>query len=150
MILRGGNKMDKKELLEKTLDNELLRFLGIQIESVNEDKAVISMQVTPRVHQYIGIMNGGVSLLLAETAASIGAVLKSDLTKFAPVGIEINANHLRAVSRGKVTVEATSLYHGRTISVWQIEIKDERQRLICISRCTIALRKGGAIMTDKK
>jgi uncharacterized protein (TIGR00369 family) len=141
--------MDKKELLEKTLDSELLRFLGIEIESISEEKVVLSMPVTPRVHQYIGIMNGGVSLVLAETAASIGAVMRSDLTRVAPVGIEINANHLRAVSRGKVTAQATSVYHGKTISVWQIEIKDERQRLICVSRCTIALRKGGA-MIDKK
>lgn len=138
------SEIDKKELLEKITNNELFQFFGIQIEQASEDKAVISMEVTPRVHQYIGIMNGGVSLLLAETAASIGAVLKSDLTRVAPVGIEINANHLRSVSRGKVTVEATSVYHGKTVSVWQIEIKDERQRLLCVSRCTIALRRGAA------
>jgi 1,4-dihydroxy-2-naphthoyl-CoA hydrolase len=143
--------MDKKELLEKTLDSELLRFLGVRIESVEPEKVVLSMQVAPHVHQYIGIMNGGVSLVLAETAASIGAVMRSDLSKVAPVGIEINANHLRAVAKGKVTVEAGSVYHGKTISVWQIEIKDERQRLVCVSRCTIALRKGGAsVVTDKK
>jgi 1,4-dihydroxy-2-naphthoyl-CoA hydrolase len=141
--------MDKRELLEKTLDSELLRFLGVAVESIETEKVVLSMTVTPRVHQYIGIMNGGVSLVLAETAASIGAVMRSDLTRVAPVGIEINANHLRAVSRGKVTVEASSVYHGKTISVWQIEIKDERQRPVCISRCTIALRKGGATI-DKK
>jgi 1,4-dihydroxy-2-naphthoyl-CoA hydrolase len=141
--------MDKRELLEKTFDSELLRFLGVAVESIEAEKVVLTMTVTPRVHQYIGIMNGGVSLVLAETAASIGAVMRSDLTRVAPVGIEINANHLRAVSRGKVTVEASSVYHGKTISVWQIEIKDERQRPVCISRCTIALRKGGATI-DKK
>jgi 1,4-dihydroxy-2-naphthoyl-CoA hydrolase len=149
-MISAAKFMDKKELLEKTVDSELLRFLGVRIESVEAEKVVLSMQVTPRVHQYIGIMNGGVSLLLAETAASIGAVMRSDLTRVAPVGIEINANHLRAASKGKVTVEASSLYHGKTLSVWQIEIKDERQRLVCVSRCTIALRKGGAGMTDKK
>ena len=137
----------KDEFLEKTANSELFRFFGIRIESASEDKAVISMEVTSRVHQYIGIMNGGVSLLLAETCASIGAVLKSDLEKCAPVGIEINANHLRSVSRGKVTVEAVPVYHGKTISVWQIEIKDERQRLLCVSRCTVALRRGGVITT---
>ncbi|HLM01274.1 MAG TPA: hotdog fold thioesterase [Pyrinomonadaceae bacterium] len=141
--------MDKRELLEKTLDSELLRFLGVRAESVEAERVVLSMQVTPRVHQYIGIMNGGVSLVLAETAASIGAVMRSDLSRVAPVGIEINANHLRAVAKGKVTVEANSVYHGKTISVWQIEIKDERQRLVCVSRCTIALRKGGADLIDK-
>ena len=102
------------------------------------------MPVTPRVHQYVGIMNGGVSLLLAETAASIGVVANCDLSKVTPVGIEINANHLRPVSKGRVTAEARAVYHGKTLSVWQIEIKDERERLICISRITIALKKGGA------
>jgi 1,4-dihydroxy-2-naphthoyl-CoA hydrolase len=89
-------------------------------------------------------MNGGVSLLLAESAASIGAVVSSDLSKVAPVGIEINANHLRSVSRGRVTAEATPVYHGKTLSVWQVEIKDGRGRLVCLSRCTLALRKGAA------
>ena len=136
--------MTKDELLEKTANSELLRLLEIKIESVEAGKAVISMPVTPRVHQYIGIMNGGVSLLLAETAASIGVVANSDLSKVTPVGIEINANHLRPVSRGRVTAEARAVYHGKTLSVWQIEIKDERERLICISRITIALKKGSA------
>jgi 1,4-dihydroxy-2-naphthoyl-CoA hydrolase len=138
------SEIDKKELLELTVNSEILKFLEIKIESVTDEKAVISMPVTPRVHQYIGIMNGGVSLLLAETAASVGAVMRSDLSEVAPVGVEINANHLRPVSKGKVTAEASSLYYGKTLSVWQIEIKDERGRLVCISRCTIALRKGGA------
>ena len=142
--------MDKRELLEKTLDSELLRFLGVEVESVEAERVVLSMTVGAHVLQYFGIMKGGVSLVLAETAASIGAVMRSDLSRVAPVGIEINANHLRAVSRGKVTVEANSVYHGKTISVWQIEIKDERQRLVCVSRCTIALRKGGAGLIDKK
>ena len=136
--------MTKEELLETTANSELLRLLEIKIESVDEEKAVISIPVTPRVHQYIGIMNGGVSLLLAETAASIGVVANSDLTRVTPVGIEINANHLRPVSRGRVTAEARPVYHGKTLSVWQIEIKDERQRLVCVSRCSIALKKGGA------
>lgn len=136
--------MTKEELLEKTGRSELFRLLEIKIESADAEKAVISMPVTPRVHQYIGIMNGGVSLLLAESAASIGAVLKTDLTKYTPVGVEINANHLRPVSKGRVTAEATPLYHGKTISVWQIEIKDNRGKLVCISRITIALKKGAA------
>src|SRR5215213_913458 len=110
--------MTKEELLEATANSELLRLLEIKIESVEKGRAVISMPVTPRVHQYVGIMNGGISLLLAETAASIGAVISSDLTKVTPVGIEINANHLRSVSRGRVTAEALAVYHGKTLSVW--------------------------------
>jgi uncharacterized protein (TIGR00369 family) len=89
-------------------------------------------------------MNGGVSLYLCETAASIGVVAGADLTKVTPVGIEINANHLRAVSRGIVTVEARPLYAGRTMSVWNIEITNEKGKLICTSRCSILLKKGAA------
>ena len=142
--------MTTEELLKRTANSELLRLLEIKIESVDAEKAVISMPVTPRVHQYAGIMNGGVSLLLAETAASIGVVANSDLSRVTPVGIEINGNHLRPVSRGRVTAEARAVYHGRTVSVWQIEIRDDRQRLVCLSRCTIALKKGGAFPEENK
>lgn len=143
------SESDKQALLEQVTHSELSEFLGIKIETVTNEKVVLTMPVTSRVHQYIGIMNGGISLLLAETAASIGAVMRSDLSKVAPVGIEINANHLRAVAKGVVTAEAISVYHGKTVSVWQIEIRDERQRLVCVSRCTIALRQGAARLNKK-
>ncbi|MCU1288624.1 MAG: esterase [Acidobacteria bacterium] len=136
--------MNKNELLERTEQNELLQFLGVKIESAEKEKVVLTMEVTPKVHQYVGIMNGGVSLFLCETAASIGAVINTDLTKYTPVGIEINANHLRAVSRGIISVEAKPLYSGRTVSVWNIEIYSDRRKLICSSRCSVLLRKGGA------
>jgi uncharacterized protein (TIGR00369 family) len=72
----------------------------------------------------------------------------SDLTKVTPVGIEINANHLRAVSKGVIKVEATPLYAGRTMSVWSIEIRDAREKLVCTSRCSILLRRGGAFAAE--
>ena len=91
------------------------------------------MPVTPKVHQYLGIMNGGVSLFLAETAASIGVVAGvRTLTQVSPVGVEINANHLRAVSKGILTVEAKPIYSGRTMAVWSIEITNDRGKLVCI------------------
>jgi uncharacterized protein (TIGR00369 family) len=136
--------MELEELLEKTRQSELLRLFEIEIERAEKGFVVLTMPVKPRVHQYIGIMNGGISLLLAETAASLGAVVSSDLTQVTPVGIEINANHLRAVSRGILRVEAKSVYHGRTLSVWQVEITNERGKMICVSRCTLSLKKGAA------
>jgi 1,4-dihydroxy-2-naphthoyl-CoA hydrolase len=136
--------MDKNELIKQTQNNELMQFLGVKIETVEDERTVLTMDVTPKVHQYIGIMHGGVSLFLSETAASIAAVCAADLTKFSPVGIEINANHLRAVSRGKITVEAKPLYNGRSMSVWNVEITNEKGKLICISRCSILHRKGAA------
>jgi 1,4-dihydroxy-2-naphthoyl-CoA hydrolase len=140
--------MNNDELVKITADNELMEFLGVKVEVAGADRVVLSMEVTPKVHQYVGIMNGGVSLYLCETAASIGVVLGSDLSKVTPVGIEINANHLRAVSKGVIKAEATPLYPGRTLSVWSIEIRDARERLICTSRCSILLRRGGAFPTE--
>lgn len=132
--------MNKSQLLKLTAENELMRFLGIEIVEANADRVVLTMEVTPKVHQYAGIMNGGVSLYLCETAASVGVVANADLGKATPVGIEINANHLRAVSKGLLTVVARPLYPGRTLNVWQIEITNERGKLICTSRCTVLLQ----------
>lgn len=115
----------------------MLEFLGVKIEIAETERVVLTMEVTPKVHQYVGIMNGGISLYLAETAASIGVVAGSDLTKVTPVGIEINANHLRAVSKGLLTVEAKPIYAGRTLSVWGIEITNDKGKLVCVSRITL-------------
>lgn len=137
--------MDKKELFRQTGENELMQFLGVKIDVVEKDRVVLTMEVTPKIHQYIGIMHGGVSLYLCETAASIGAVASADLTKVAPVGVELNANHVRAVSRGILTVEAKPVYGGRAMSVWGIEITNDKGKLVCTSRCTFMLKKGAAI-----
>ena len=133
--------MDNTHLIKKAAENELMRFLGVKIEVATADRVVLTMEVTPKVHQYVGIMNGGVSLYLCETAASIGVVARSDLSAVTPVGIEINANHLRSVSKGLITVEATPLYPGRTLNVWNIEITNDRGKLICTSRCTVLVQK---------
>jgi uncharacterized protein (TIGR00369 family) len=123
----------------------VLNTLGIKIESAERERVVLSMPVNERVHQYSGLLHGGVSVVLAETAASIGAALNTDLEHYTPVGVEINANHLRSVTKGTVVAEATPIYKGRQMSVWSIEIRDERQRLICVSRCTLALKPGSAL-----
>jgi 1,4-dihydroxy-2-naphthoyl-CoA hydrolase len=122
-------------------ENELLRFLGVNIEVAEPSRVVLTMEVTPRVHQYTGVMNGGVSVWLAETAASIGVVAGADLEKVTPVGIEINANHIRAVSKGTITVEAVPLHEGKTLSVWKIDITNDRGKLVCTSRITLLIQK---------
>jgi uncharacterized protein (TIGR00369 family) len=137
--------MDKAELIKQTQENDLMRFLGVKIDLATPERVVMTMEVTPRVHQYLGIMNGGVSLYLCETAASIGVVAGADLTRVTPVGIEINANHLRAVSKGVLTVEAKPLYPGRTLNVWNIEITNEKGKLVCTSRITILMQKRAAL-----
>lgn len=136
--------MNTKDLIEATANNELVRFLGVEIKESAADRVVLTMEVTPKVHQYMGIMNGGVSVYLCETAASIGAVSSIDPNEASPVGIEINANHLRAVSKGVVTVTASPIYQGRTMSVWGIEITNDGGKLVCISRCSVLLRRNSA------
>jgi uncharacterized protein (TIGR00369 family) len=133
--------MDKSELIKITAENELMQFLGVKIVESTAERVVLKMEVTPKVHQYVGIMNGGVSLYLAETAASIGVVSNADLTKVTPVGVEINANHIRAVSKGVLTVTATPIFPGRTMSIWQIDIANDKDKLVCTGRCSILLQK---------
>ena len=133
--------MDRSTLIKQTGENELMQFLGIKIEVATPERVVLTMEVTPKVHQYVGIMNGGVSLYLCETAASIGVVAGADLTKVTPVGIEINANHIRSVSRGVLTVEAKPLHTGRTMSVWTINITNDKGKLVCTSRLTMLIQK---------
>jgi len=133
--------MDKSSLIAQVAESEMLQFLGVKVEVATADRVVLTMEVTPKVHQYVGIMNGGISLYLCETAASIGVVAGADLTKVTPVGIEINANHLRAVSKGVITVEAKPLHTGRTVSVWKIDITNDKGKLICTSRLTMLIQK---------
>lgn len=132
---------DRRRLLDEVANNELLKYLGVEIETAEPDRVVLKMPVTPKVHQYTGIMNGGVSVYLAETAASIGVVAGADLEKVTPVGIEINANHLRAVSKGVITVEATPVHQGRTMAVWKIDISNDRGKLVCTARITLLIQK---------
>lgn len=133
--------MDKTELIKNVGENELMKFLGVKIEVATPDRVVLTMEVTPKVHQYVGIMNGGVSMYLCETAASIGVVAGADLTKVTPVGIEINANHLRAVSKGIITVEAKPIHTGRTMGVWGINITNDKGKLVCTARLTMLIQK---------
>lgn len=138
------------ENMRSRTDQTVLKTLNIEIESAEKERVVLSMPVEERVHQYTGLLHGGVSVVLAETAAAIGAALNTDLERFTPVGVEINANHLRSVSSGRVTAVAVPVYKGRQMTVWSIEIRDERERLICVSRCTLALKPGSALSSTEE
>ena len=141
--------MDQAELIKRSGQNELMRFLGVEIVEATAERVVLTMEVTRKVHQYLGVMNGGVSLYLCETAASVGVVAGVDLEKYAPVGVEINANHLRAGSKGIITVEATPIYPSRTLRVWQINITNDRGKLVCTSRCSVLVQKRPAVTKDE-
>ena len=119
--------------------NTLIEHLGMTLVDATPERVVIDMPVGPRVHQPYGLLHGGASVALAESAASIGAALNIDRDKQWAVGLEINANHLRAVSSGTITAEALPLHRGRTTMVWEVKIRDAEQRLVCVSRCTVAI-----------
>ena len=112
--------------------------LGIEIVEASAEKLVATMPVEPRHHQPLGYLHGGASVALAETVASVGAYLAAP-EGFITFGMEINANHLRPKQSGRVTATGTPVYAGRSTAVWQVEIRDEEETLICVSRCTLAL-----------
>ncbi len=117
----------------------LVSTLGIEIIEQSKQRVVAKMPVTPTVHQPFGILHGGASVALAETVASMAGWLNVDNSKNTVVGLEINANHVRAKRDGIVTAVATPLHIGRKTHVWEIRITDEQDRLVCISRCTLAV-----------
>ena len=123
----------KKKILDK-LNNwsseTLGRTIGIIFTDVDDDMLQATMPVTPKVHQPYGILHGGASVALAETLGSCLSVLHVDTEKFAPVGTNINSNHLRAKREGVVTGTATFIRKGNTVHVSQIEIRDEKGHLI--------------------
>jgi uncharacterized protein (TIGR00369 family) len=113
--------------------------LGIEIVELSAERVVATMPVDDRTRQPFGILHGGASVALAETAVSLGAWRSIDRERFAAVGLEINANHIRAKSDGVVRIVATPLHKGRSTQVWSAEIRDERERLVCVVRCTMAI-----------
>jgi uncharacterized protein (TIGR00369 family) len=112
--------------------------LGIELQELTPQRVVATMPVTPQHHQPFGFLHGGASVALAETVASIGGYLNCPPGKGA-FGLEINANHVRPVREGLLTATATPLHLGHTTHVWDIKITDERDRLVCVSRCTVAV-----------
>ncbi|QAY72885.1 hotdog fold thioesterase [Agromyces protaetiae] len=116
-----------------------VRALGIEITGSTDDSLFGRMPVDGRTRQPGGVLHGGASVVLAETLASWGASFTVDPEKFYCVGMEINANHVRPVADGWVTGTATPLSRGRTTQVWDIRITDDQGRLVCVSRCTMAI-----------
>ena len=113
--------------------------IGIEITTLTKEKVVATMPVDDRTRQPFGLLHGGASAALAETVASLGAYMNVDQDTQAAVGVELNANHLRGKTEGTVTATATPVHRGRTIHVWEIRIEDEESRLVCVSRCTLAI-----------
>jgi 1,4-dihydroxy-2-naphthoyl-CoA hydrolase len=136
----GGMRQEQfiQQIKARSKDT-LIGLLGIDYVELSPDKVVMTMPIGPKVWQPAGILHGGASVVLAETAATMATALNIDLQKYAPVGMEINANHIRSKREGIVTAVATPLHKGRTTMVWDIKITDEDGKLICVSRCTMAV-----------
>jgi uncharacterized protein (TIGR00369 family) len=110
--------------------------LGIEVALVTPEKVILSVEVGPKVHQPYGILHGGVSALMAEGAASIGGAVSVG-PEHIVVGTELNCSHLRSMTEGTLTATATPFRKGRNVHVWGIELRDDKDRLICVARCTL-------------
>ena len=132
----------KIELLQETSSKTIVNHLGIEILEIGDDYLLGRMPVDARTHQPFGLLHGGASVVLAETLGSLASTMVLDIASGQmPVGIEINANHVRGVRSGWVYGRATPINIGRTIHVWDIKITDEKDRLVCSSKLTTMVIK---------
>jgi 1,4-dihydroxy-2-naphthoyl-CoA hydrolase len=117
----------------------LVAHLGIVITELGDDFIRATMPVDHRTHQPMGLLHGGASVALAESLGSMGAYLCVDASRYDVVGLEINANHIRGVKSGTVTGTARPIHIGKSTQLWEIRITNEADKLVCISRITIAV-----------
>ncbi len=136
--------MDRDEfinIVESRNPRTVFEPLGIRVTKYDPDAMQVAMEVDHRHHQHLGMLHGGVSALLAESAASLAAAMSVDLSKHISAGVDLNATHLRAKRGGTLLATARPLFRGRTTHVYGVEITDERDELVCVARCTIAVRR---------
>lgn len=138
------NRLIRKDLHTggiEMIKDTLIEALGINITQLDAGRVIATMPVDERTRQPFGLLHGGASVALAETVASIGAYELVDKETEGVAGLEINANHVRPKTEGVVTAIGTILHQGKSTMVWDIKITDEQDRLICVSRCTMAVIK---------
>ena len=127
------------EKLKPLGHNTMATHIGIEWVEVGENFIKAKMPVDQRTNQPYGLLHGGASCVLAETLGSVASAMAIDHSKFYCVGIEINANHIRGVREGYVTGVVQPLHLGSTTHVWDIKIHDEKEKLVCVSRLTVAV-----------
>ena len=132
---------DVIQFIKDTHQNTVLAALDIRFVDFDPDAVALEVDVSERLFQNAGIVHGGVYVLLAESAASTAAALSVDVTRYRVAGQEINANHLRSVTEGTVRATARPVHRGSTSHVYAIDVTDQDGRLVCVSRCTIAVRE---------
>ena len=138
MAIWHGKEIDLAKLTE-TGQASMPGHLGIEFVEIGDDWLKARMPVDRRTHQPFGRLHGGASVALAETVASVAGMLTVDPAEKVVVGLEINANHVRAARDGYVYAVAQAEAVGRTTQVWTIRITDERDKLVCLSRITLAV-----------
>lgn len=117
------------------------QHLGMEFIEIGTNYLKATMPVDHRTKQPYGLLHGGASVALAETVGSVASALVINPQQFICVGVEINANHLKAVKEGFVTATATPFHLGATTHVWNIQIENNKGQLICISRLTVSVLK---------
>lgn len=127
------------ETIRELSRNTMLEHLGIEFTTIGDDFIEARMPVDRRTHQPMGLLHGGASAALAETLGSVAATFCVDPEKFYCVGLEINANHIKAVKTGYVIGVAKPVHIGRRTQVWDIRIRNEKDDLVCVSRITLAV-----------
>ncbi|MCJ8291539.1 MAG: PaaI family thioesterase [Crocinitomicaceae bacterium] len=128
------------ELVNAMNKNTMMETLGIRCVEIGDDYLIATMPVDHRTHQPMGLLHGGASAALIETIGSMGSVLLIDIDKYAPVGLEINANHLGGVKSGSVRAKGTVIHAGKRTHVWQVDIRDEAtDKLVCTGRLTVMI-----------
>ena len=128
------------ELVNGMNKNTMMETLGIQCVEIGDDYVISTMPVDHRTHQPMGLLHGGASAALIESMGSMGSVLLIDTDKYAPVGLEVNANHVGAVKSGSVRAKATIVHAGKRTHVWQVDIRDEAtDKLVCTGRLTVMI-----------
>ena len=128
------------ESFNQSSANTLIEVLGIRYSHIGDDFLQATMAVGPATHQPMGLLHGGASVVLAETLGSVAGNMCVS-REHSCVGLEINANHVRAKRDGVVTGTARPLHLGATTQLWQIDIHDEKEHLVCTSRLTLAIRQ---------
>jgi uncharacterized protein (TIGR00369 family) len=136
--MRIWQKPISLDILNAISINSAVTHLGMEYVEVGDDFLVGRVPVDHRTRQYSGLLHGGVSVVLAETLGSCGAGFAC-APEHQVVGLDINANHLRAARSGWVTGTARPVHMGRSTHVWQIDLKNDAQELVCVSRITMAI-----------
>ena len=135
------NKSMKVSDIQPLGQNNMAEHIGIEFTEIGEDYLKAKMPVDRRTNQPYGLLHGGASCVLAETLGSIASALMVDTSKFICVGIEINANHIRSARNGYVHGTVTPIHVGSSTHVWDIRIHSDEEKLICVSRLTVAILK---------